>query len=698
MRRTASLLLALVLALLLGAGAVRAQIPAETITLTDGGWSDSSVGEWDPATRTATLTRDVNGSIAVEADDITLDGAGHAVLDERPSSQSPTVGVAGTAGAARHGITIRNLTVTSSYIALSLSDVVNCAVSDSNATGAYGGIEVRGGYAVTVSGNAAASALSSAINLWGASRCLVSHNTVAGSRWGIYLTESSGCDVSDNTLSGIEYDGIIAMGDDNVIRRNNIELLGQGGGVSLSGSRCVVADNVISSGALGIQLGLWSSIATTAATVTGNNTTGCTCGAILNGVTASTLTLNTLCAADNATMTMWLTGSEGNTIVRNNMLGSRVAVWDSLPNTFWTPELGGNYWNVWWGPDDNRDGIVDMPIDLIGGIDERPWAHANGWLDWVPPTTTISLAGTEGAEGWYRSAVSVTLTAQDNPGGLGVSATEYRTAAGAAWQPYQAPFEVAGEGQTTVEYRSVDTIGNVEETQSRAIKIDGTPPAIAIATPQPDVSLPVGTALAFAAADSTSGLAGLTATLDGGAGPLPVSSGYVPGVGLYTLALLASDLAGNTITQTRTFAVYNPQGGSTSGGGWIDSPVGAYVAQPDVAGRAHLSFACRYAAGAQVPTGRLQFRLKAAGLDLDARSYAWLVVVGSRAQFEGTGAIGGAGSYGFIVTAQAGTPDLFRIKIWDTATSAVVYDTQPGAPDTAAPETPLGGGNIVVRP
>jgi hypothetical protein len=42
-------------------------------------------------------------------------------------------------------------------------------------------------------------------------------------------------------------------------------------------------------------------------------------------------------------------------------------------------------------------------------------------------------------------------------------------------------------------------------------------------------------------------------------------------------------------------------------------------------------------------------------------------------------------------------PDKFRIKIWDSATGAVVYDSQPGAADDAKPTTALGGGSIAVR-
>ena len=49
--------------------------------------------------------------------------------------------------------------------------------------------------------------------------------------------------------------------------------------------------------------------------------------------------------------------------------------------------------------------------------------------------------------------------------------------------------------------------------------------------------------------------------------------------------------------------------------------------------------------------------------------------------------INGAGDYWFMLTATdgqvngGGEVDKFRIKIWDTATTAVVYDNVPGASD-----------------
>jgi hypothetical protein len=72
--------------------------------------------------------------------------------------------------------------------------------------------------------------------------------------------------------------------------------------------------------------------------------------------------------------------------------------------------------------------------------------------------------------------------------------------------------------------------------------------------------------------------------------------------------------------------------------------------------------------------------------------------------YRGTGTINGSGSYGFFIVAydgkDAGTPDRFRIKIWDlNAGNAVVYDNRMGASediDTADPQA-ISSGSILIH-
>lgn len=94
--------------------------------------------------------------------------------------------------------------------------------------------------------------------------------------------------------------------------------------------------------------------------------------------------------------------------------------------------------------------------------------------DFSAPSTTIMLAGTEGQNGWRRSAVEVSLSATDD--NAGILKIEYSLDNGVNWPTFRAPFTVAGEGTTRVLYRSIDRAGNEEAIKQREIKIDTVPP------------------------------------------------------------------------------------------------------------------------------------------------------------------------------------------------------------------------------
>ena len=91
-------------------------------------------------------------------------------------------------------------------------------------------------------------------------------------------------------------------------------------------------------------------------------------------------------------------------------------------------------------------------------------------------------------------------------------------------------------------------------------------------------------------------------------------------------------------------------------------------------------------------------------MNFKSTAYDWLVIAGTKAQYKGSGTINGSGDYGFMLTAidgdlkSKGSPDTFRIKIWDKTTGATIYDNLMSAPDTADPTTTLGGGSIQIHP
>lgn len=178
-------------------------------------------------------------------------------------------------------------------------------------------------------------------------------------------------------------------------------------------------------------------------------------------------------------------------------------------------------------------------------------------------------------------------------------------------------------------------------------------------------------------------------------------------VGVYTVetALLGAGFFAATPASVLV-AVYDPDGGFVTGGGWIESPAGACqltaVCQ-GATGRANFGFVSKYQKGASTPSGQTQFQFKAGGLNFHSSSYEWLVVSGARAQYKGSGTINGAGDYGFMLTAidgqvsGGGGSDKFRIKIWDKATGTVVYDNQLGDADDTDPTTVIQGGSIIIH-
>jgi hypothetical protein len=169
--------------------------------------------------------------------------------------------------------------------------------------------------------------------------------------------------------------------------------------------------------------------------------------------------------------------------------------------------------------------------------------------------------------------------------------------------------------------------------------------------------------------------------------------------GVYELTLTVADVPGGlSDSDTAMVVVYDPEGGFVTGGGWIDSPAGAYKVDESLTGKATFGFVSKYKKGATTPTGNTEFQFKAGDLNFHSSSYEWLVVNqgGSNAQFKGAGTINGQGSYKFMLWAGDGDPDTFRIRIWeedDDGTETDVYDNDTGQPT----DQPIGGGNIVVH-
>jgi hypothetical protein len=262
-----------------------------------------------------------------------------------------------------------------------------------------------------------------------------------------------------------------------------------------------------------------------------------------------------------------------------------------------------------------------------------------------------------------------------------------------------------------------DKDGGVNE-YSATVTVNNVPPSVGpIAAPTAPVQIGavVGTSAAFTdpgvldthtavwdwGDGSTS--AGIV-TEAGGSGSVTGSHTYsTPGV--FTLTLTVTDKDGGSGQATfSSITVNGTNHGSVSGDGWINSPAGAYPANPTLKGRATFDFDVSYRRGATLPSGSVEFNLKYGVLDFHSTSLDWMTIdtqsgwfcrifnrCPSTIQIKGTGKLRGGGTYQFMIWATSAHPDTFRIKIWNVGPGGVenvLYDNLT--------PLPLGGGSIDV--
>lgn len=152
--------------------------------------------------------------------------------------------------------------------------------------------------------------------------------------------------------------------------------------------------------------------------------------------------------------------------------------------------FGENVWNVfnsvahdincthnYWGTIDEvqiRNSIHDrLDNAALGSVLYSPWYDATFtnlyYSDLQPPVTTDDYDGL-----WHRTDVTIRLNATDVSA---VNVTYYRIDGG-AWNIYSSPIVIpapddhSNDGNHTVEYYSIDRIGNAEELRSVVVHID----------------------------------------------------------------------------------------------------------------------------------------------------------------------------------------------------------------------------------
>ncbi len=241
---------------------------------------------------------------------------------------------------------------------------------------------------------------------------------------------------------------------------------------------------------------------------------------------------------------------------------------DNPPGTLKTDGTrAGGFYDLCIEKDANVTLLSDVYVNHryvnLGGTIQLNGFHL--YFDEIAPTTTDALTGTLGESGWFRSNVSVSLSADDAMSG--VNATFYRIGTSGSWSTYSIPFLLSGEGNFTVQYYSMDNSGNNESVNEIIVKIEKTRPTLTInQTSFFEVTVNC-TTISWNGSDATSGIDHFEVSIDGGAFSSvgTVMSYNFSGLadGVHNVTVKAIDIAGNEVYRTIRFIVRT----SGSGGG-----------------------------------------------------------------------------------------------------------------------------------
>jgi hypothetical protein len=311
----------------------------------------------------------------------------------------------------------------------------------------------------------------------------------------------------------------------------------------------------------------------------------------------------------------------------------------------------------------------------------------------VNPLLTGNISGVQGSDGITATFTTAATTAS-GPGG------------------YQITAGTSDPNSKLANYAVTLTHGTLTVTpNAKPVLGTFTAPLLPVA-----LGTPINISIPFTDADVAASQP-YTATIDWGNGTTSTSTFTTPGTitgtknypaaGVYIVKVtIKQDNFAATHYDTKTYeyyvVVYDPNGGFVTGGGWIDSPLGAYVPNPSLTGKANFGFVAKYKKGQSAPDGNTEFQYQAGNLNFKATSFEWLVIAGAKAQFKGSGTINGSGDYFFMLTAIDGelrgkSQDTFRMRIWNKTTGATIYDNLLSAPDSTDPTTALGGGSIQIH-
>ncbi len=631
----------------------------------------TTVGVWDAATKTCTLIQDVSDPVRIGGQGITLDGGGHTIT---PNGQWPSLEVSGVSGitvknlnisgydyypgikmASSMNSTITGVSVSNRYIGISLDSVSNTVIKDSTISGNSTGISFdTGGQYNTITNNLISNRYAG-INFYNITNTTISGNIITGSDYGVHMSSSSNNTIENNLIAYSSFAGM---------------------------------------GLFGYSLNYGSN----------NTMTG-------NTVAYSTYGLISYSSKDN----LFYKNNFNSNLDQVSTQGGGAHTWNKAAE-----EGGGNYWSDFDTPEEgcaNADG--DTFCDAAYSVDSAqtdnfPWANPIGGAGGAPVVTNI-LADPNPAP--LDNEITLTAHVDSSSTGSTIVAAGYRLDDG-AWklmttsdgsydgltEDVQATLPVFREaGVHQVCLSAINANGDTSLADNCISLVVGNGNTAPTANPGGPYLGAVNTSIQFdgtLSSDPENDPLNFAWDLGNGAsdtGAMPTYSYSTAGI--YTVCLTVNDGSLDSVPACTLVVVYDPSAGFVTGGGWIDSPAGAYIADPSLAGKATFGFMSKYQKGASVPTGNTAFQFDLAGLSFSSGSYEWLVVnrAATYAQFKGTGLINGApdpsgNAYKFMLWAGDGSPDTFRIRIWSEDAAGAEQDVYDNGFDQA-----IGAGNIVVH-
>ena len=286
-----------------------------------------------------TLTQDINESVEITANDITLDCKGYKIIGNNFGF--------GVYVYNKSGVIIKNCTITNFSYGIHagswpLDIVLNNIISKNKIFNNYVGIRVYGS-SNTVKEN------------------IIENN----SEYGLMVGWASNSIINGNSISNNLIGGIYLLGSSNIISGNSIKNNGYYGvNVFLLSSNNTISENSILNNWAGIYLA-----------VSSNNI----------------ISKNNISNNDHGIRVEF---SSNNRIYHNNFVGNTNQVsfyYGYIFPNIWDNDYpeGGNYWSDYTGVDEKSgpdqdqagsDGIGDTPYTFYGGQDRYPFIKENGWL------------------------------------------------------------------------------------------------------------------------------------------------------------------------------------------------------------------------------------------------------------------------------------------------------------------------------